>query len=259
MYVRTALNVTARHELALQILTEHGEVSVTELSRRAGVSDMTIRRDLEALERQGLVRRVHGGATRALSRGYEPPFALRSSRRADAKARIGRCAASLVQEGEALIVDVGTTPLELARALSGRAGLTVLTPSLRVADVLANHSEMRVIITGGIARPGELSLVGDLAERAFADLHCDTVYLGAGGVDPAVGVTEFNLDDARVKRAAVTSARRCVVLADAAKLGYVAVAAVCPLERVDVLVTDREAPEELLSRFRERDVEVMLA
>lgn len=253
------MNVSARHELALELLSESGEVSVAELGRRAGVSDMTIRRDLEALERRGLVRRVRGGAIAAASRGYEPPFALRSGRHADVKARIGRRAASLVRDGEALIIDVGTTPLELARALSDRTGLTVLTPSLRVADVLTHNPDMRVIVTGGIARAGELSLIGDLAERAFTDLHCDTVFLGAGGIDATVGVTEFNLDDARVKRAAVASARRCVVLADSTKLGYVAVAAVCPLQRVDVLVTDDGAPPEVLDAFRERDVEVLMA
>jgi DeoR family transcriptional regulator of aga operon len=253
------MNVTDRQHLALQALEDRGEVTVAELSREAAVSEMTIRRDLEALERQGLVRRVHGGAISPVSRGYEPPFALRAGRRGDVKVRIGERAARLVGEGEALIVDVGTTSLELARALADRTGLTILTPSLRAAEVLTQNPDLRVIVTGGIARAGELSLVGDLAERAFADLHCDTAFLGAGGIDPDAGVTEFNLDDARVKRAALASARRCVVLADSTKLERVAVASVCPLNRVDVLVTDEGAPEEILNRFREREVEVLIA
>jgi DeoR/GlpR family transcriptional regulator of sugar metabolism len=253
------MHVRDRQSLALQALEERGEVTVAELSRQASVSEMTIRRDLEALERKGLLRRVHGGAISPVSRGYEPPFALRASRRADIKVAIGRRAAQLVGESEALIIDVGTTPLELARALADRTGLTVLTPNLRAADVLAQNPALRVIVTGGIARAGELSLVGDLAERAFADLRCDTVFLGAGGIDPDAGVTEFNLDDARVKRQALASARRCVVLADATKLERVAVASVCPLERVDILVTDDSAPAALLDRFREHDVEVLIA
>jgi DeoR/GlpR family transcriptional regulator of sugar metabolism len=253
------MKVGERHDLALRSLQAHGEVSVAALSRETGVSEMTIRRDLETLERQGLLRRVHGGATNVVSRGYEPPFALRASRNGELKARIGERAAAMVSEGEALIIDVGTTPLELARALASRTGLTVLTPSLRAADLLSPNPELRVIVTGGIARAGEMSLVGDLAERAFADLRCDTVFLGAGGIDPDAGVTEFNLDDARVKRAALASARRCVVLADSAKLERIAVASVCPLERVDVLVTDDGASEQVLDRFREREIEVVIA
>ena len=245
--------------MCLERLADHGEVSVSELSRVAGVSEMTIRRDLENLEREGLLKRVHGGAISRVSRGYEPPFALRSGRGESAKERIGRLAATLVAENETLILDVGTTTLALARNLLDGAGLTVVTASLHVAHALSVHDELRVIVTGGIARPGELSLIGDLAERAFDELHCDTVFLGAGGVDADAGVTEFNLDDARVKRAALRSARRCVVLADATKLGKVALGAVCPLARVDVLVTDASASDEVLAPLRDSGVEVLTA
>jgi DeoR/GlpR family transcriptional regulator of sugar metabolism len=245
--------------MTLEALAERGEVGVAELSQVAEVSEMTIRRDLEALEREGLLRRVHGGAISAVSRGYEPPFALREGRQFEAKQRIGALAASLLSDGETAVIDVGTTTLELAQALGRASALTVLTPSLRVAELLAGNAALRVIVTGGIARAGELSLVGSLAERAFEELHCDTVFLGVGGVDAAAGLTEFNLDDTRVKRAALTSARRCVVLADATKLGRVAFAHICPLERVDVLVTDSAATEDALKRIREAGVEVLIA
>jgi DeoR family transcriptional regulator of aga operon len=248
-----------RRHLALEHLSENGEVKVASLSQLAGVSEMTVRRDLEALEREGLVRRVHGGAISATSRSYEPPFALRSGHHAEAKARIGWAAASLVSKGETAVLDVGTTTLELARALKEASTLTVLTPSLRVIDELAANADIRVITTGGIVRPGELSLIGDLAERAFDALHCDTAFIGVGGVDRVAGVTEFNLDDTRVKRAALDSARRCVVLADASKLGKVAFASVCPLERVDVLVTDSSASDAELASIRDAGVEVVIA
>ncbi len=233
-------------------------MTVAELSRTAQVSDMTIRRDLEALERTGALRRVHGGAITAVSRSYEPPFALRAGRETEAKQRIGRLAASLLSEGDSAIVDVGSTTLELARALRDAERMTILTPSLRVADELADNAEIRLIVTGGTARPGELSLIGDLAERTFDDLRADVVFLGVGGVD-TVGLTEFNLDDARVKRAALRSARRCVALADATKLGRVAFARVCPLERVDMLVTDSSADHAALQPIRDAGVEVLIA
>lgn len=253
------MNAPARRQLCLEHLAAQGEISVAELSRVAEVSEMTIRRDLEMLEREGLLKRVHGGAISRASRGYEPPFALRAGRDEDAKARIGRLAATLVSENETLVIDVGTTTLALAANLVGASGLTIVTPSLRAAEVLMADGELRVIVTGGITRAGERSLIGDLAERAFDELHCDTVFLGSGGVDVAAGVTEFNLEDTRVKRAALKSARRCVVLADASKLGKVALASVCPLERVDVLVTDGSASEEALAPIRESGVEVLTA
>jgi DeoR/GlpR family transcriptional regulator of sugar metabolism len=244
--------------MALELLQERGEVSVAELSRAAEVSDMTVRRDLEALERAGALRRVHGGAISAVSRSYEPPFALRAGREVEAKQRIGRLAATLLSEGDTAVIDVGSTTLELARALRDAERLTILTPSLRVANELVDNAQIRLIVTGGAARPGELSLVGDVAERTFDELLADVVFLGVGGVDK-VGLTEFNLDDTRVKRAALKSARRCVALADATKLGRVAFARVCSLERVDVLITDSRADPAALEPIRDAGVDVLIA
>jgi DeoR/GlpR family transcriptional regulator of sugar metabolism len=254
------MNVQDRRQHVLEQLDDRGQVTVAKLSQTAGVSEMTIRRDLEALERDGLCRRVHGGAISTVSRGYEPPFALRAGRGPEAKERIGRLAATLVSDGETAIIDVGSTTLELARALAGvSSNMTVLTPSLHVVRELAGKPDLRLILTGGIVRRGELSLVGDLAVRAFSELHCDTAFLGAGGVDAAAGVTEFNLDDTRVKRAALDSSRRCIVLADASKLGMGTLGSVCRLERIDVLITDSGASEEALAPIRDTGVEVLLA
>jgi DeoR/GlpR family transcriptional regulator of sugar metabolism len=253
------MDVRERRSLTLERLSEDGRVTVAELSHRTGVSEMTVRRDLEAMEREGVLRRVHGGAVRAAGRSYEPPFALRAGRASDAKERIGRLAASLLERGDTAIVDVGTTALELARALVDAEQLTILTPSLRVANLLAGNASLRVIVSGGIARSGELSLVGDLAERAFADLRCDTAFLGVGGIDLDTGLTEYNLDDARVKRAALASARRRVVLADASKLDQVAFARVCPLDAIDVLVTDSKADSAMVDAIRATGVEVLIA
>ncbi len=220
---------------------------------------MTVRRDLEALERDGVLKRVHGGAISAVSTSYEPPFVSRASRNAEAKERIGRAAAGLLSEGETVILDVGTTTLEVARALRGRRNITVLTPSFRAAQLLADEPGIRLMVTGGVVRPGELSLVGDLAEQAFRDLRFDTFLMGVGGIDADAGLTEFNLDDARVKRTALASVRRCVVVADASKLGKVAFARVCPLEGIDVLVTDDQSGPDDLAPVRAADVEVVPA
>jgi DeoR/GlpR family transcriptional regulator of sugar metabolism len=154
---------------------------------------------------------------------------------------------------------VGTTTLEVAKGLRGRWNITVLTPSLRAAEVLADEAGIRLMLTGGVVRSGERSLVGDHAERAFADLRFDTFVMGVGGIEAQAGLTEFNLEDARVKRAALASAQRCVVVADSSKLGRVAFAGICPLEDIDVLVTDAEAAPDDLAPVEAADVEVITA
>ncbi|MDP9235409.1 MAG: DeoR/GlpR family DNA-binding transcription regulator [Actinomycetota bacterium] len=252
------MDVRNRRQLVLQLLEQQGEVSVSKVSLSAGVSEMTIRRDLDALARGGLLKRVHGGAISLVSRSYEPPFAARMERNFELKRKIGEAAAGLVGDGETLILDVGTTVLETARALRCRHNLTVLTASIRAMDLLASGDGIQLISTGGVVRPGEMSLVGDLAERAFDDLRFDSFVMGVGGIDLTEGLTEFNPEDARVKKHALMSARRCIVVADHTKLGKVAFSRIAPLDRVDVLVTDQEAEPEVLDGFRSVDVEVVV-
>jgi DeoR/GlpR family transcriptional regulator of sugar metabolism len=248
-----------RHQLILETLERDGKVLVSELSARVGVSEMTIRRDLEGLEHAGALSRVHGGAVPAQSRSYEPPFAARAQRATDAKRRIGQAAAELLHEGETAILDAGTTTLELARALRGRRNLRLMALSLHIADVLVDEPGLTVMLPGGIARRGERSLIGSLAERTFADLSFDTLFLTVGGVDLAGGLTEYNLDDAAIKRAAFAGSRRRVAVADASKLGKVAFARICGIEELDVLVTDADAPAGLLEDIRRAGVEIVTA
>jgi DeoR/GlpR family transcriptional regulator of sugar metabolism len=252
------MDVQSRRELVLELLEEHGEVTVSELSERTGVSPMTIRRDLELLEQEGVLKRVHGGAISAASRGYAAPFSVRSDRRADAKARIGEAVAAMLSERETVILDVGTTTLAVARALHGRRNLTVLTPSLQIANLLSKDRGIRLMVTGGTVTVGEMSLIGDLAEEAFSRLRFDTLVMGVGGVEVGAGCTEFNQDDARVKRAALASVRRCIVVADSSKLGKITFAQICTIDLVDVLVTDSDAAQEDLALFESENVEVVV-
>lgn len=219
-------------------IARDGEASITDLAGEHQVSEMTIRRDLEILEDLGSIRRVRGGAISTFSRSYEPPLSDRLIRSHETKQLIGAAAADLLGPGESAIIDVGTTALELARTLRGRRGCTVVTPSLMVAMELSADPNIRVISTGGLVRPGEMSLVGPSAEDAFKDVNCDVAFLGVGGIDVEAGLTEYNLDDTRVKQAAIRSARRVVVLADATKLGRVTFSTVAHLTQVDTLVTD---------------------
>jgi DeoR/GlpR family transcriptional regulator of sugar metabolism len=225
----------------LHQLTTHGEVAFAELAEQFGVSEMTIRRDLELLEADGIARRVRGGAISVVSRSYEPPLALRATTASAAKAAIGAAAADLVNDGDTVVIDVGTTTLELAKALHGRRGITVVTASLPIAVELGNDPDIRVLVTGGLVRNGELSLTGGIAEDVFSTLNCDLAFIGVAGICANPGLTEYNHDDARVKRAAIAAARRSVVLADGSKLGRVAFATVAPLSAIDTVVTDAPA------------------
>lgn len=253
------MTAAERHLSIVDLLESQGKVLVSDLSARFGVSEMTVRRDLETLEQAGALSRVHGGAVPSQSQAYEPPFAMRAARNLGAKDRIGAATARLLHEGETVVLDAGTTTLAVARALQGRRNLRIFALSLHIAALLADEQGLTTMIGGGEIRAGERSLIGSLAERSFADLIFDTFVLTVGGVDVRGGVTEYNLDDAAVKRAAFASARRRIAVADASKLGRTAFARVCTIDELDVLVTDDGAPADALDELRAAGVEVVVA
>jgi DeoR/GlpR family transcriptional regulator of sugar metabolism len=253
------MDARERWAVAVDLMRRNGRVTVAELSDATGVSAMTARRDFEALERQGALRRFHGGAAPVASRGYEPPFALRAGEQAEAKERLAARAAQLVAPGEVVMIDSGTTALAVARAVARVDQVTIVTPNVRAAEIAQGAPGVRVILTGGTVRPGELSLVGDLAVRTFEVMHCDAAFLGVAGIDAEAGATEYSLEDTSVKRAAIRTARRTVIVADASKLGVIAVAQVCPIAEVDVLVTEASGAGPALDAIRATGTEVLLA
>ena len=252
-------SITRRQLQVVELLEAQERVSVADLARKFGVSEMTVRRDLEALEVTGAVSRVHGGAVRAQSRSYEPPFLARATRRTEAKQRIAAIAASLLSKGETVILDAGTTTLEIARALRGHHELRVLAMSLHIANLLMDQPQITLMLCGGVVRYGELSLTGALAERAFVDFSFDTYFISAGGVETNMGVTEYNPEDAAVKRAAFANARRRIAVVDGSKVGATAFARVCPVDSLDMIITDDSAPEDQLEQFRQAGIEVVVA
>lgn len=248
-----------RRRRIVQLVETEGSVAVDALAQRFDVSEMTIRRDLRTLENRGLIKRVHGGATSDRGRSYEPPFLLRKTEYADAKAAIGRRAAAMIEDGDSVALDVGTTTLEVARHLQDKQNLTIITPSLHIANLLASHPGFRLVLAGGILRPGELSLVGALSEYAFQQFHVDKLFLGIGGLSFEAGLTEFNLEDAQTKRAMLRCAKECIVVADASKFDQIAFAAVAPLSAVHKIVTDSSLDSDIVEHLQEMDVEVVLA
>jgi DeoR/GlpR family transcriptional regulator of sugar metabolism len=222
---------------------EAGRSSVAELAEVTGASEMTIRRDLEVLADQGVLERYHGGARSLLLRGEEPPFVLRAQDGLEAKRRIAAEVAALIADGESVVIDSGTTCLEVARALHGRR-LTVMPLSLHAANALADAPQLTLLLPGGRPRPGELALTGPLAQASLAALRFDTAVIGCCGLTAADGLTAHDLDDAAVKRAAIASSRRVIAVAEAAKLSRTALAFVAPASALHAVVTDQAAPDE---------------
>jgi DeoR/GlpR family transcriptional regulator of sugar metabolism len=229
-----------RQAIILERVREDGAVRVADLVRDLGVSDMTVRRDLEVLDDQGLLEKVHGGATAlAGSALFEPGFTAKSSLQQAEKDAIADAAAALVEPGMAIGVSAGTTTYALAQRLAEIPGLTVVTNSIRVADVLyqRERTDQTIILTGGVRTPSE-ALVGPFAVAALRTVHVDLVFVGVHGMDPHTGFTCPNLLEADTDRALIEAGRRLVVVADHTKWGVIGISSIARLDQVDVLVTD---------------------
>jgi DeoR family transcriptional regulator of aga operon len=241
----------------LDELSADGSVSVSELSERFGVSVATIRRDLQLLEEQRLVSRVHGGAVaRAIL--YELPLRYKVARHQEEKRRIAAAAAGLVGEGSTVGLTGGTTSTEVARALGDTAGLTVVTNALNIASELAVRSNLKLVVPGGVARAASYELVGPIADGALAGLNLDLVFVGVDGIALEAGCTTHHEVEAHTNRALIKRARRAIVVADGSKLGKVAFARICELGEIDELITDEAADPARLGDLRDAGLAVTI-
>ncbi len=257
------LPARVRRDRIRAIVRDREFVPVSELADRFDVSEVTVRGDLDALAERGQLRRVRGGALPAAGTIVEHPFEDSQVTAAREKRDIGRAAAALVTSGDTVILDVGTTTTEVARELARREDLTevtVFTSSLTIAMALeAATPRITVVVTGGTLRPTQHSLVEPLAGLVLERIHARICFLGCNGVDAAAGVTNVNLPETHVKQLMLRAAQRRVVCADHRKVGAVALAHVCDLEDIDLLVTDHAADPELLAGLRDTGLEVQLA
>lgn len=236
------MSTADRHGLIAQAVRESGSLTVQELAELTGTSEMTIRRDLDALAAQGVLERVRGGARTLLLRGEEPPFALRAREAVDAKRRIAAEVCSLVSDGETVLLDSGTTCVEVARLLRRRP-VTVMPLSLQAIHVLSDPpGPSTLMVPGGRPRAAEGALTGPLTLASLAALRFDTAIVGCCGLSAAEGMTAYDLDDAAVKKASIASSRRVVLATDGSKLGRTAHAYVGPSTLIHTLVTDATAP-----------------
>jgi DeoR/GlpR family transcriptional regulator of sugar metabolism len=255
--------VEERKSRILEHIAAHGNIKIQEICDMFDISDMTARRDLNDLDQKGLLRRIHGGAVANLGRSYEPPFQTRSTKNEEKKQAIGKKAAELIFDGDSICLDVGTTTLEVARHLGGKRNLSILTNCLQIANLLVStlslEVDARLIITGGIVRPRELSMVGSIPEEVYSNYHTDKAFIGIGGLSLENGLTEYNIEDSQVKKVLLQNSREKIVVVDSSKLGVTTFNAVGPLDAVDTIVTDTDAPQHLVKEIRNLGIEVILA
>jgi DeoR/GlpR family transcriptional regulator of sugar metabolism len=253
-----------RRALILDELERRDTIRVAELSARFGVSKVSIRRDIQQLEKEGMLRRVHGGAAHLQD---DTPDARNHSFSAisnlEQKRRIGRAAAALVTGEHRIILDSGSTAHQVAAHLPEsllRSGkLSVITASLPVVNQLATQKDVHLIVLGGVFLPEYQVMVGTDTLNALRGLHADVMFLGTDGLTFSQGVTTANLLEAEVDRAMVHAASRVIVVADSSKICGIGLANIMPLTEIDVLVTDTDAPADFVAQLRAAQVEVILA
>ena len=255
-----------RQSLILEDIRRAGSARVSDLTQRLGVSDMTIRRDLEVLARAGLIEKVHGGAVLpGAPSSHEPGFEAKSVLERPEKEAIARAAAALVVPGTAIALSAGTTTFALAHYLLDIPGLTIVTNSMRVANLFETArpavqvgANASVVLTGGVRTPSD-ALVGPIADLAIRSLHVDLLFLGCHGIDLEAGLTTPNLAEAETNRAFVHAARRVTVVADHTKWAIVGLSSFAGLDEVDTLITDSELHPQARALLAEKIGQLIIA
>lgn len=252
------MDVSERRKFISEEVVSQGEVEFAVLAHILGVSEMTIRRDIEVLEQEGLLRRVVGGAIAVAGTAQEPPFHSRAAIAAQEKEHIASAVVDLLNPGETVLLDSGSTVLSVAREIRTRGlSLTVVTPSVLAALELSDVPQVSVFLVGGALRPGELSVIGSDAIEYISRFNCDVAVLGVAGVDDVGGISDYHHDESYVKKAALAAAKRSIVAADRTKLGRSALVKVAELGTITSLVTDADPGHPTLVKAASRGVLVV--
>jgi len=262
----------------LELVAERGHLEVSDAAQALDVSEATIRRDLDQLAEQRMLTRTRGGATGSSQLAHELPLLYKLARHAPEKQRIGRAAAALIAGDATVALNGGTTTIEVARALitrgeygdrslpgghSGGAGaassLTVMTNALSVANELAIRPQVKLVVTGGVARPESSELIGPLATYVLNDLLFDWAILGVDGLDPVTGATAHHEGEASINRLMAQRAQRVAIVADSSKLGRRSFARVCDVDDIDVLITDATEDAPAVAALADKGIRVIVA
>jgi DeoR/GlpR family transcriptional regulator of sugar metabolism len=246
-----------RYKQILAQLKENETVRISELSQSLGVTRQTVRRDLSELEKGGSIKKVHGGAILNKA-NIEPSYSNRIKTSVKEKEAIAEKAAQLVEDGDAIFIDIGTTTVLMAKKLKSKKGLTVITNSILVAVEFANSPDIKVILSGGELRGEELSLSGPISTKSMSDIFIDKAFIGVGGLSIESGYTDYHLGESEFRRMMIKHSKISYALADNSKINVIAIFKSADIHDVDVLITDEKAPKGVIKFLRENGIEVII-
>ena len=247
-----------RRAQILQILRKAGRGKVNELASHFSTSAVTIRNDLNELAQRGLVQRSHGGAMLPDTIMREPPLQERLKAHAEEKRRIGSMAATMIHDGETIILDSGTTTLEIARQLKKKKGLHIITNGINIAAELLDARDSEVIIVGGTVRGESASISGRFTEEMFDQFSADKLFLSGAGCDPEFGVSGANLEETMVNRAMLRIAREIILVADASKFSRRSMSRIAPFSEIDTVISDKSLSEDIHTKLRSSGCNLIL-
>ncbi len=254
----SGLLIPERHSKIMARLAECGKVVVTDLSEEFGVSDVTIRRDLALLEKEGLIQRTHGGAICSVKSRFELSFEQKSRKNMDEKIRIAEQALSMIDDGDTIMLDSGTTTFQLAKRLGTKNDLTVITNAINMVSELSEISGLTLIMLGGFYKPSTGATIGPLTTRDLEDIRVDKFFIGCNAVTINGGLMTADMIDAETRRAMIRSASQVIMLADSSKFGKTSFVSIVPIEKVDLIISDTKLEGKTIQSLREKGIEVVL-
>lgn len=247
-----------RRVIILQQLEAKGQVDVISLSKDLDVSEVTIRNDLKRLEQKNALIRARGGAIKIDRVGIDFALSDKNKQNYDQKRRIGKAAAALIEEGDTIILDSGTTTMEITKNLTHVVELTVITNALNIANQLAEHPRANVIIPGGFLRKNSLSLIGATAEESFRNYFCDKLFLAVDGFSTTYGLSTPNVEEAHLNRIMMSISKQVIVVADSSKFHKRSFAFIAPVADIDMLITDDGIPTEDQKKLESAGIKVLI-
>lgn len=259
MAKRKSRFTVSRRRAIIDRIKEEGEVLITDLSKRFDVSEVTIRNDLEFLEKKNLVMRARGGAINIESGvGIDPSITDKSKLHSPEKVAIGRRAAKLINENEIIILDSGTTTAEIAKNLDGFKSVTIITNALNIVNLLVGKPNINLIVPGGVLRQNSLSMVGPIAEKSLKSFFVDKAFISADGCDTKQGLFTPNIEEASLNAIMIEIAKEVILVADSSKFSRRSLVLFCGLDRIKMVVTDRGIPGDDQRRLEDAGILVVI-
>lgn len=250
---------TERRQSILETIHKKGSARVEDMAKTYAVSEVTIRNDLKYLEQRGLIHRSHGGALPKHNVGFDHPLAEKQHMHMSEKRKIANAAAQLIEDGDSIILDSGTTTYEMLEYLGTKSDITILTNAVNIAYAATSHPQVHTLLTGGYLRKKSFSLIGPDAEEMLSRYYVDKLFIGVDGLDLKYGISTPNPEEASLNRIMVKIAREVIVVADSSKNGRCSLSKICGIDEITKLITDENIDPEFMKSLENLGIEVIIA